>query len=101
MCFRMRKLCNGLCTMCVGVSILRNCLLYNAHFVVVVVVVAQVTLDVKPFAAHELTVRTTSNQEIVIEGKHDKTNGRHSHVQRQFVRRYQLPGMRDYLLHLI
>lgn len=55
----------------------------------------QVNVDVQQFAPHEITVRTTGDNTITVEGKHEERPDEHGFIQRQFVRRYVLPKGHD------
>nr|ABJ55915.1 small heat shock protein [Trichinella pseudospiralis] len=50
----------------------------------------QVSLDVKHFKPEELTVKTTDNR-LVITGKHEEKQDEHGFVKREFSRSYYLP----------
>jgi len=50
----------------------------------------EIKLDVSHFEPHEITVKTVSNNVIVI-GKHDERKDRLGLVSRQLTRRYELP----------
>lgn len=54
----------------------------------------QVILDVQQFAPNEITVKT-SNNSIVVEGKHEEKQDEHGFISRHFVRRYLLPQEHD------
>ncbi|KAK9744466.1 Hsp20/alpha crystallin family [Popillia japonica] len=54
----------------------------------------QVILDVQQFAPSEITVKT-SNNSIVVEGKHEEKQDEHGYISRHFVRRYILPSDHD------
>ncbi|XP_016934616.3 heat shock protein 67B1 [Drosophila suzukii] len=50
----------------------------------------QVSMNVKQFAASELTVKTIDNC-IVVEGQHDEKEDGHGVISRHFIRKYILP----------
>ncbi|XP_017005453.3 heat shock protein 67B1 [Drosophila takahashii] len=50
----------------------------------------QVSMNVKQFAARELTVKTIDNC-IVVEGQHDEKEDGHGVISRHFIRKYILP----------
>ncbi|EDW40845.1 GM24880 [Drosophila sechellia] len=50
----------------------------------------QVSMNVKQFAANELTVKTIDNC-IVVEGQHDEKEDGHGVISRHFIRKYILP----------
>ncbi|XP_047540669.1 protein lethal(2)essential for life-like [Vanessa atalanta] len=50
----------------------------------------QVNLDVQHFNPEEISVKTTDNY-VVVEGKHEEKKDDHGFVSRQFKRRYALP----------
>jgi HSP20 family molecular chaperone IbpA len=50
----------------------------------------QVSLNVKQFTPNEITVKTSDNS-ILIEGKHEERPDENGYVSRQFMRRYPLP----------
>lgn len=50
----------------------------------------QVNLDVQHFSPEEISVKTTDNY-VVVEGKHEEKKDEHGYVSRQFKRRYALP----------
>ena len=50
----------------------------------------QVQLDVGHFLPNEITVKTTDD-DILVHGKHDERSDEYGHVQREFRRRYRLP----------
>lgn len=54
----------------------------------------QVILDVQQFAPNEITVKT-SNNSIIVEGKHEEKQDEHGYISRHFVRRYILPVDHD------
>ena len=54
----------------------------------------QVILDVQQFSPNEITVKTTNNS-IVVEGKHEEKQDEHGFISRHFVRRYILPTEND------
>lgn len=54
----------------------------------------QVILDVQQFAPNEITVKT-SNNSVVVEGKHEEKQDEHGFISRHFVRRYLLPQEHD------
>nr|QED40974.1 small heat shock protein [Lasioderma serricorne] len=51
----------------------------------------QVNLDVQHFAPEEITVKTTGEGVIQVEGKHEEKQDEHGYISRQFVRKYKLP----------
>lgn len=55
----------------------------------------QVNLDVQQFAPNEISVKTTGDNTIVVEGKHEERPDEHGYVSRHFVRRYVLPEGHD------
>lgn len=54
----------------------------------------QVILDVQQFTPNEISVKT-SNNSIVVEGKHEEKQDEHGYISRHFVRRYILPSDHD------
>ncbi|KAB0803986.1 hypothetical protein PPYR_00956 [Photinus pyralis] len=50
----------------------------------------QVILDVQQFSPSEITVKT-SNNSVIVEGKHEEKQDEHGYVSRHFIRRYVLP----------
>lgn len=54
----------------------------------------QVILDVQQFSPNEITVKT-SNNSIIVEGKHEEKQDEHGYISRHFVRRYILPSDHD------
>lgn len=50
-----------------------------------------VNLDVSHFAPEELTIKTTENRVIVV-GKHEEKQDEHGFIQREFKRTYVLPN---------
>lgn len=54
----------------------------------------EVTLDVQHFAPKELTVKTSDNY-IVVEGKHEEKQDEHGYISRHFIRKYKLPEDHD------
>ncbi|XP_055533244.1 protein lethal(2)essential for life-like [Wyeomyia smithii] len=54
----------------------------------------QINLDVQQFSPNEITVKTTDNN-LIVEGKHEEKQDEHSFVSRHFVRRYVLPAGHD------
>lgn len=54
----------------------------------------QVILDVQQFSPNEITVKT-SNNSIIVEGKHEEKQDEHGYISRHFVRRYLLPSDHD------
>lgn len=55
----------------------------------------QVNLDVQHFSPNEITVKTTGDNTIEIEGKHEEKQDEHGYISRHFVRKYQLPKGHD------
>nr|QDZ38462.1 small heat shock protein 20.2 [Lasioderma serricorne] len=55
----------------------------------------QVNLDVQHFAPEEITVKTTGNDTIEVEGKHEEKQDEHGYISRRFVRKYKLPKGHD------
>lgn len=55
----------------------------------------KVNVDVQQFAPHEITVRTTGDDTIEVEAKHEEKKDQHGYVSRQFLRRYVLPKGHD------
>lgn len=53
----------------------------------------QIILDVQQFTPEEITVRTTDNH-VIVEGKHEEKQDEHGFVSRHFTRRYALPSMK-------
>ncbi|XP_068620723.1 protein lethal(2)essential for life [Battus philenor] len=54
----------------------------------------EVILDVQQFSPEEITVKTSNNC-VVVEGKHEEKQDEHGFVSRQFTRRYILPSGYD------
>jgi len=54
-----------------------------------------VDLDVQQFTPEEITVKTTGNNTITVEGKHEEKQDEHGFISRQFLRRYVLPEGHD------
>lgn len=54
----------------------------------------QVILDVQQFSPNEITVKT-SNNSIIVEGKHEEKQDEHGYISRHFTRRYILPSDHD------
>lgn len=52
-------------------------------------------IDVQQFAPNEITVRTTGDNTIEVEGKHEERPDEHGYISRHFVRRYVLPKGHD------
>nr|ART30113.1 heat shock protein 21.00 [Harmonia axyridis] len=48
-------------------------------------------LDVQQFRPEEITVKSSGNNTITIEGKHEEKQDEHGFISRQFVRKYVLP----------
>lgn len=55
----------------------------------------KICLDVQPFTAEELTVKSLDNNMIQVEGKHDERQDEHGLIFRHFVRKYTLPKGHD------
>nr|QOX58978.1 small heat shock protein 20.6 [Trogoderma granarium] len=55
----------------------------------------QVNLDVQQFAPNEITVKTTGDNTIEVEGKHEEKRDEHGYISRHFVRKYVLPKGHD------
>lgn len=55
----------------------------------------QVNLDVQHFAPNEITVKTTGDNTIEVEGKHEEKQDEHGYISRHFVRKYVLPKGHD------
>lgn len=55
----------------------------------------QVSVDVQQFSPEEITVKTSGDDTIIIEGKHEERPDEHGFVSRQFVRKYVLPKGHD------
>lgn len=55
----------------------------------------QVNVDVQQFAPDEITVKTSGDNSIIVEGKHEEKHDEHGSVSRHFVRRYVLPKGHD------
>lgn len=55
----------------------------------------QVNVDVQQFAPNEITVKTSGDNTITVEGKHEERPDEHGYVSRHFVRRYVLPKGHD------
>lgn len=53
------------------------------------------SIDVQQFAPNEITVRTTGDNTIEVEGKHEERPDEHGYISRHFVRRYVLPKGHD------
>ncbi|KAF9424921.1 hypothetical protein HW555_000222 [Spodoptera exigua] len=51
----------------------------------------KITLDVQHYRPEEISVRVTDN-EIIVEGKHEDRPDSHGYISRQFKRRYALPS---------
>lgn len=54
-----------------------------------------VNIDVQQFTPNEITVRTTGDNTIEVEAKHEERPDEHGFVSRSFVRRYVLPKGHD------
>lgn len=54
-----------------------------------------VNVDVQQFAPNEITVRTTGDNTIEVEGKHEERPDEHGYISRHFVRKYVLPKGHD------
>ncbi|XP_075161707.1 heat shock protein 27 [Haematobia irritans] len=50
----------------------------------------QVEIDVHPFKSHEISVKTTDDY-VIVEGKHGRRSDGNSMVERHFLRKYLLP----------
>lgn len=55
----------------------------------------QVSVDVQQFAPNEISVKTSGDGSIVVEGKHEERPDEHGYISRHFVRRYVLPKEHD------
>lgn len=55
----------------------------------------QVSVDVQQFAPNEISVKTSGDNSIVVEGKHEERPDEHGYVSRHFVRRYVLSQGHD------
>lgn len=55
----------------------------------------QVNLDVQHFNPEEITVKTTGDNVITVEAKHEEKQDEHGYISRQFVRKYVLPKGHD------
>lgn len=55
----------------------------------------QVNVDVQHFAPHEIAVKTTADDTIIIEGEHEERPDDHGFVFRRFVRKYLVPKGHD------
>lgn len=55
----------------------------------------RVNVDVQQFAPNEITVKTSGDNTILVEGKHEERPDEHGYISRQFVRRYVLPKGHD------
>lgn len=52
-------------------------------------------VDVQQFAPNEITVKTSGDNSIIVEGKHEEKPDEHGFISRHFVRRYVLPEGHD------
>lgn len=52
-------------------------------------------IDVQQFAPNEITVRTTGDNTIEVEAKHEERPDEHGYISRRFVRKYVLPKGHD------
>lgn len=55
----------------------------------------QVNIDVQQFAPNEITVKTSGDDTVIVEGKHEERPDEHGYISRQFTRRYVLPKGHD------
>nr|QOX58980.1 small heat shock protein 21.2 [Trogoderma granarium] len=55
----------------------------------------EISLDVQQFAPNEITVKTTGDNVIEVEGKHEEKQDEHGSISRHFVRKYMLPRGHD------
>lgn len=51
-----------------------------------------VDIDVHAFYPSEVTVKTTSDNYVIIEGHHEDHPSRHHHVRKHFMKKYALPA---------
>nr|QNJ44843.1 sHSP20.9 [Agasicles hygrophila] len=52
-------------------------------------------LDVQQFKPEEITVKTTGDNTVTIEGKHEEREDEHGQIYRHFMRTYKLPKQYD------